>query len=256
MTHAEPPAASPLVEEIQEVAPAPSRVRAAAVAVGLVVVGLVVANLIGAVPLVIELALTGEMLVNPFAAVATVVLTMLGYAAVALLYARGRLAIPAVRPTRKHLGWAALAVLGMLVINVGGQALASLAGLEAAPSSITLLVGETPELLLVFAAVALLLNGPAEELLFRGAVQGRLRQAFGPAAAIVGASVLFASIHLFAVVGALGAGLVSVALIFGISLALGALYEYTGNVVVPALAHGVYNAVLFTVAYVAIVGGF
>lgn len=256
MTHAEPRTASPLVDDIPEVTPAPSRVRAVGVAVGLVVLGLVVANVLGAVPLVVELFLTGEMLVNPFAALASVVLTMLGYAAVALLYARGRLAIPAVRPTRRHLGFAAAAAVGMLAINVTGQFLASVAGLEAAPSSIMLLVGETPELLLAFAVVALLLNGPAEELLFRGAVQGRLRQAFGPAVAIVGASVLFASIHLLAVVGALGAGLVSVALIFGVALVLGALYEYTGNVVVPALAHGVYNAVLFVAAYATIVGAF
>jgi hypothetical protein len=256
MTHAEPQATPPLEGGSNGVTPTLGRIRAVAVAVGLVVVGLVVANLVGAVPLVVELALTGEVLVNPVASVATVVLTMLGYAAVALLYARGRLAIPAVRPSRRHLGLAVAAVVGMLVINIAGQYVASLAGLQAAPSSITLLIGETPELLLVFAVVALLLNGPAEELLFRGAVQGRLRKAFGPAAAIVGASALFASIHLFAVVGALGAGLVSVALIFGISLALGALYERTGNVVVPALAHGAYNAVLFVTAYVAIVSGF
>lgn len=255
MTHAEP-AASPLAGGAEAVTPAPSRIRAVAVAVGLVVLGLVVANLIGAVPLVAELLLTGEMLVNPVTGVATVVLTMLGYAAVALLYARGRLAIPAVLPTRRQLGYVAVAVVGMLLINVGGQFLVSFAGLQAAPSSVTLLVGETPELLLVLAVVALLLNGPAEELLFRGAVQGRLRQAFGPVAAVVGASALFASIHLFAVVGALGAGLVSVAIIFGVALVLGALYEYTGNVVVPALAHGAYNAVLFVTSYAVLVGAF
>ena len=57
-------------------------------------------------------------------------------------------------------------------------------------------------------------------------------------------------------VGALGAGLLSVTLIFGVALVLGALYEYTGNIVVPELAHGAYNAVLFVVAYVTIVGAF
>lgn len=230
------------------------RARALAVALGLVVVGLVVANVLGAIPIVAEFLLTGELLANPVYAVASVVVTMLGYAAVALLYARDRLAIPVRRPTTRELGLAAGAVVAMLALNLGAQAVLGALGLEAAPSSIVDLTAGIPEVMLVFAVVALLVNGPAEELLFRGAVQGRLRKAFGPVAAVVLASVPFAAIHLFAVVGTLGAGLVSVGIIFLVALVLGALYEYTGNVVVPALAHGVYNAVLFVAAYLYLVG--
>jgi hypothetical protein len=179
---------------------------------------------------------------------------MLGYAAVALLYARNRLAIPVRLPTRRELGLAVDAVLAMLALNVGAQVVVGTLGLEAAPSGVVDLTAGVPEVLLVFAVVALLVNGPAEELLFRGAVQGRLRRAFGPTAAVVLASVPFAAIHIFAVVGTLGAGLVSVGIIFLVALVLGALYEYTGNIVVPALAHGVYNAVLFVGAYLFLVG--
>jgi hypothetical protein len=230
------------------------RARALAVALGLVVLGFVVANLLGAVPLVAELVLTGELLANPAYAVASVVATMLGYAAVALLYARNRLAIPVRRPTRRELAVAVGAVVAMLALNVGTQVVLAALGFEAAPSGVLDLTGGVPEVLLVFAVVALLVNGPAEELLFRGAVQGRLRRAFGPAAAVLLASIPFAAIHIFAVVGTLGAGLVSVGIIFLIALVLGAIYEYTGNVVVPALAHGVYNAVLFVGAYLFLVG--
>ena len=35
---------------------------------------------------------------------------------------------------------------------------------------------------------------------------------------------------------------------------LGALYEHTGNLVVPAVAHGVYNAVTFGVEYLELTG--
>lgn len=230
------------------------RARALGVALGLVVLGFVVANVLGAIPIVAEFLLTGELLANPVYAVASVVATMLGYAAVALLYARNRLAIPVRRPTGRELGLAVGAVLAMLALNVGSQVVLGALGLEAAPSSVVDLTGGVPEVMLVFAAVALLVNGPAEELLFRGAVQGRLRRAFGPAAAVLFASVPFAAIHIFAVVGTLGAGLVSVGIIFLVALVLGALYEYTGNVVVPALAHGVYNAVLFVGAYLFLVG--
>jgi membrane protease YdiL (CAAX protease family) len=33
---------------------------------------------------------------------------------------------------------------------------------------------------------------------------------------------------------------------------LGVVYEYTDNIVVPALTHGAYNATLFTLAYVSL----
>jgi membrane protease YdiL (CAAX protease family) len=230
------------------------RGRALAVALGLVVVGFVVANVLGAVPIVVELILTGELLANPVYAVASVVATMLGYAAVALVYARNRLAIPVRWPTRRGFGLAVGAVLAMLMVNIGAQAVLGALGLEAAPSDVLELTGGIPEVLLVFAVVALLVNGPAEELLFRGAVQGRLRRAFGPAAAVLLASVPFAAIHIVAVVGTLGAGLVSVGIIFLVALVLGAVYEYTDNVVVPALAHGIYNAVLFVGAYLFLIG--
>jgi membrane protease YdiL (CAAX protease family) len=39
------------------------------------------------------------------------------------------------------------------------------------------------------------------------------------------------------------------------SLVLGAAYERTRNVVVPALLHGLYNATLLTLSYVAVVTG-
>ncbi|MFC7176494.1 CPBP family intramembrane glutamic endopeptidase [Halosegnis marinus] len=187
---------------------------------------------------------------------ASVVVTMLAYAAVALVYARGRLVIPARTPTLREVGIAGGAVLAMLAVNIGGQFVVGLFGLEAAPSSVADIAVGAPVFLLALAAVALLLNGPAEELLFRGAVQGRLRRAFGPVGAVIGASLPFAAIHFFAVVGTVGAGLVSVAIIALVAVVLGAIYEYTDNIVVPALAHGVYNAVLFVAAYLAVVGAF
>lgn len=84
-------------------------------------------------------------------------------------------------------------------------------------------------------------------------IQGRLRESFGPAGAILGASVLFGSIHLVAVVGTIGESLVSVALITTVSLVLGYVYERTRNVVVPALVHGCYNAALLTFTYASVV---
>ena len=111
-----------------------------------------------------------------------------------------------------------------------------------------------PTYFLLMVPVSLLFVGPAEELLFRGAVQGRLRQSWGVWPAIVGATVLFGLIHIPAISGGFGAQL-SYALLVGVlGLLLGSLYEYTRNILVPSLIHGAYNATLFGLLYLSEVG--
>lgn len=227
------------------------RLRALAVAVLLVVVGLVGAALLGATALVAELILTGAVGADPVYALASVVLTMVGYAALGLWYARRYLGgLPAAVPTGRTLGLTTLATVAALILSVGLSLLLAAAGVQAAPSGALVLFESTPVFLLALALVALLVNGPAEEILFRDAVQGRLRRAFGPVGAIAVASLLFAAIHIVAVVGTLGAALVSAGVILVVALVLGVVYEYTNNIVVPALVHGLYNATLITLAYI------
>jgi len=84
-------------------------------------------------------------------------------------------------------------------------------------------------------------------------VQGTLRETLHPTRAIVLASALFASIHLFSLSGE--GKLVYVGIAFVLALVLGATYEYTDNLVVPALIHGAYNAIQFTSAYLTATGG-
>ena len=44
-------------------------------------------------------------------------------------------------------------------------------------------------------------------------------------------------------------------MLFVLGGVLGVLYEHTGNLFVPAVAHGVYNAVTFTTTYLELTGG-
>lgn len=111
-----------------------------------------------------------------------------------------------------------------------------------------------PTYFLLMIPVSLLIVGPAEEILFRGAVQGRLRQSWGVWPAIVVATVLFGLIHIPAISGGFGAQL-SYALLVGVlGLLLGYLYEYTRNIVVPSLIHGAYNGTLFGLLYLGEIG--
>ena len=231
------------------------RSRAVLVALGLAVVGLVVGSVLGATAIVAEAVLTGAVLESNAFLVASAALTMVGYALVALVYARryGR-PIPARVPTRRDLGWVAGGTVLALVTVTALSVLVSALGVEAAPNAIGVVGSERPVLLLALAALSLVAVGPAEELLFRGAVQGRLREAFGPVGAVLGASAVFAAAHAVAVVGTVGATLVTISILMVTSLVLGAAYERTRNVVVPALLHGLYNATLLVLTYVSVVG--
>jgi len=111
-----------------------------------------------------------------------------------------------------------------------------------------------PTYFLLMIPISLLFVGPAEELLFRGAVQGRLRESWGMWPAIVTATVLFGLVHIPAITGGFGAQL-SYALLVGVlGLLLGYLYETTRNIVVPAVIHGAYNATLFGLLYLGEIG--
>ncbi len=112
---------------------------------------------------------------------------------------------------------------------------------------------EAPEVLLILIPASFLLIGPGEELLFRGVVQGRLREVFSPVSGILLASLVFALLHFFALTGgSLEGNLAAAGLLTGPAVVLGAAYEYTDNIVVPSLIHGLYNATLFTLLYVSI----
>jgi len=87
-----------------------------------------------------------------------------------------------------------------------------------------------PRVLLIAAAA-----GFGEELLFRGLLQPLLSLQFGVAPALIATSVMFGLLHF------LSKAYVVFAFVF--SLYLGVMYLVTGNILVPILAHGIYDAV-------------
>lgn len=160
--------------------------------------------------------------------------------------------LPASVPDRRD---AALALGGFLVLFVLQYGLvAALGALNIAPAQNPAIDPEThePVYFLWMVLVSIFVVGPAEELLFRGAVQGLLKRAWGTWPAILSASALFGSLHLF---GGLSSSAVAYVLIaFLLGTVLGVLYERTGNLVVPALAHGLFNALAFGVQYLSVTG--
>ncbi len=119
-------------------------------------------------------------------------------------------------------------------------------GLTPAENSAGQLARDAPRLIPILVVASLVVIGPSEETLFRGIVQNRLRESFSAPVAIGLAAVLFAAIHFTALSGAPGARVVTIGILLVPSLVFGAAYEYTGNLVVPALIHGLWNALLFS----------
>lgn len=141
-----------------------------------------------------------------------------------------------------------LSIVGALSIG----AVVVLSGIQPAQNRIAEVGQGNPEVFLLLIPISFLLIGPGEELLFRGLVQGTLREVFGPAPAIALASVVFAAAHVTSLSGAFAGRVVTIGLLLVPAVVLGVAYERTGNLVVPALIHGAYNATLFTLAYVSL----
>ena len=231
------------------------QVRAAVVAILVAVAGLVVGGglvLIASLVLLvlgIDLGLVGRLAL-------AAVLSQVGFAVTAVAFValtgRGLDYLRARVPTGRDLLWVGGAYVVALAAAVSGAILATLASAPTASNQTAEMGAEAPTALLLLIPISFLFIGPGEELLFRGTVQSRLREAFGPWVAVLAASVLFAALHVVALTGGLSGRLVSIGLLFLPSLVLGVAYERTENLVVTALVHGAYDATLFGMLYVAV----
>jgi membrane protease YdiL (CAAX protease family) len=231
-------------------------VIASATAIWLAVVGFLVTTAIGglAAPVLRDAGVAvGEL---PAEAVFKTLVPPLGFGGVAVAFAvRSRhVSIPYEPPDRRDLAWVVGGPIVLLVVLLGLSAVANALGLPEPSHGLLrrILDSGRAGLLLVLIPLSIVFTGPGEELLFRGAIQGRLRLSMGPVPAILGASALFAVVHAGAFWGP--GVVVALAQVFVLTLLLGAAYERRDNIVVPALIHGLYNALQFATTYVTTAG--
>lgn len=152
-------------------------------------------------------------------------------------------------PTLRDLGWVVLGLGVLVVLLVGVSLILQQLGIQTAQNGVETAGNQAPAYYLYLVPITILLIGPTEELIFRGIVQGTFRRSYGPKAAIVLATAVFALIHWGALTGGGGGRLATIAVIFVLGGVLGAVYELSGNVVVTALIHGLFNAVQFLYQY-------
>lgn len=126
------------------------------------------------------------------------------------------------------------------------------AEVEMAESWVGLVIGEDVHVAVGFLLVVFVFNAPAEEFVFRGLIQRRLREAFGVEAAVALASLLFAVLHVprYLVMGSFGQAAVLLIAAFGSGFLFGVTYVYSKNLIVPILVHACYNAVQISASLV------
>jgi membrane protease YdiL (CAAX protease family) len=109
----------------------------------------------------------------------------------------------------------------------------------------------------VFLIGNLVFIAPIEEFLYRGVIQGRLRESFGPVAAISITSIGFALGHIPSYWFG-GSDLVSVSVggaLLGIGaggFVLGAIYEWTESLLIVSIIHGILNSIGIGIALLAL----
>ncbi len=134
-------------------------------------------------------------------------------------------------------------IIGVLIVSVAGVAgnyLIQVSGLEDIFTFYQKIENLTfsyqNPIILILTTVII---GPiAEELTFRGLVQRRARVWLKPGTAIVVSSLIFGLAHM---------NMIQLIYAFGIGLLLGYLYEKSGNLIAPILAHMAANAVTIAI---------
>ncbi len=222
--------------------------------IGLTVFALILSLFLGVIFGVFLLALGYDISLDSTSLLLGVtILGQIAFLILAVFYVRYReVKVPIEIPSRSDLGYIGG---GTVITLLAAVALSQIIhALDLMPESVIEDIAEQdPRFLLALAILSVILVAPAEELFFRGAIQGRLRQNFGPLFSIIIASILFGALHLGNYAGEIlpiimGAMVVTVA-----SLILGGLYEKTENLIVPILVHAIYNVILLLPAYFAFV---
>ncbi|ARS89170.1 CPBP family intramembrane glutamic endopeptidase [Natrarchaeobaculum aegyptiacum] len=162
------------------------------------------------------------------------------------------LRVPTVRDWLYVVGGIGVSILFYVVVAL----LLTVIDLPASENQVVEFIGGDPEMVLIMIAIVFFVNAPAEEFLFRNVVQKRLYDAFSRMQAVVGASLIFALVHLPVYVINADSALataVSLTVVFGGSLIFGYLYAKTDNLVAPTAAHAAFNAVQFALLYLGMV---
>jgi membrane protease YdiL (CAAX protease family) len=233
-----------------------SRIRLVAVCFGLAISGILAGGviLIGLGTVLFGLL---RLSLTPFnqLALSLVAIQGLGFPLVALLYFRFthrslRSFIPVSVPSLREFGLSVGAwIVAIVVTPIVATVAIAIVNQQPASNAAGETAQQNPEIIPLLIPLVFLLNAPGEELLFRGVIQGLLRERFSAWGAIILATAAFAPLHIVALIGSPTAALLTIIIISVPSIVFGSVYELTDNLVVPSLVHALFNSTLFLGVY-------
>ncbi len=153
-------------------------------------------------------------------------------------------------PIKRMVVWTIIAIVGLLIINMILSMIFTLFDLEMAENAIFQIAEDNPIYILYLIPVMILVVGPVEEFLFRGILQGVLRDTYGLNISLFITSLVFGLIHIPAAGGLHAPAALYVITTFTLGLLLGYIYEEQKSIIIPIVAHGVYNSILLVGYYV------
>lgn len=144
------------------------------------------------------------------------------------------------RAVANALAWAPGIVIVALLLGYGANLVLTLLGGEPEPQAAVQILQRTDSLLhrCVLGFLAVVLAPVSEEILFRGVVYPTIKQLGLPHLALWGTSIIFAMTH---------ANLMAFVPLVFVAVMLTWLYEKTGNLLAPIVAHAVFNLMNFVV---------
>lgn len=165
---------------------------------------------------------------------------------------------PTLREVALGIGSWLIILLIIVVLGIAFELISQLFGWEAeqADQGLDDLVGDDPLIIVGIILLMFLVVGPAEELLFRGVIQGRLREHLPAVQSILIASALFAIIHVVALLDNPPRAIaLAIFVLFATSLVIGWLYEFTQSLVAASLLHAFHNSMVTLLIYAQAVYG-
>lgn len=153
------------------------------------------------------------------------------------------------RPDQSDLKIVLITVGIMLVIQVLSGIFTTVFGIESASNVVVEQGTSDPIYYLYLIPVMLIFVGPVEEYVFRGVIQSTFTRFVNFKIGIAVSSVTFGLIHLSATGGLSVESVPYIVTASLLGVVLGYYYESTDNIIVPMLAHGIYNSVLMSILF-------
>ena len=153
-------------------------------------------------------------------------------------------------PSGEGLKLAGIATVGLFVFVLSLEFISTLLEIQPPANEITEQATVSPELISVLIVLNWVLVAPAEELLFRGVIQSRLKIDFDVKWAIFLTAVIFTSIHVPNVAGFTSGLIIPLMIWFTAGVVLGYVFEKTESIVTVIIIHGVYNTAIFLFLFI------